>query len=177
MQAKLAKAVRAHFAQQMTKRLPAFQLLAKGNPDLYILQVSQDLVFFVYLSISEGKDSFVLEVAANENKQFPWTEMPGTLRNLETGTTKKMWRFRISKLWGEPKSHAWILGEVRNHQRILDDVRNKAYLAPEELESKLKEVESKVRDAVDKVCEYGIPYLELVAKKHGIDANIVVAPA
>src|ERR1700760_2906487 len=109
MKTKLAKAVRAQFALEMSKHLPGFQVVARSQPDVYGLKISHDLVYFVCLSISDGKDSFVLEVAANETDEFPWTEMPGTIRDVTLNASKKVWRLRISKLWGELKPYAWLL--------------------------------------------------------------------
>ncbi len=167
MKTKLAKAVRAQFALEMSKRLPGFQINTRSQQDVYALKISPNLVCFICLSISDRKDSFVLEVAANETDQFPWTEMPGTARDVTLAGNKKVWRFRISKLWGELKPHEWALGEVQNRHRILERARDKTYLAPEKLEGKLGQIEPKVREAVDKVCEYGIPYFEVSAKKTG----------
>lgn len=174
MNTKLANAVRAEFDLQISKRLPGFRLFAKNQPGLYALKISCNLVFFVFLSIADGTDSFTLEVAANDNEQFPWTETPGSLRDVSASLTKKVWRFRIPKLWGELKPFAWTLGERRDHAQILKDVLHKTYLAPENVESKLNEVEPKVRNAVDKLCHYGIPHFESSAERHGCKVKIEV---
>lgn len=178
MKTQLAQAVRNQFALQMLRRLPGFKPVTENGADVYALKLAPDFVFFVYLSISEGKDSFVLEIAANENERFPWTEMPGMVRDVAGSGIKKVWRFRISTLCGELTSHPWVLGATRNHQNIVEDVRNKMYLAPQTLEAQLQEVEGKVRDAVDKVCEFGIPYFQTAAEKRGVQTKIeVIMPA
>jgi hypothetical protein len=172
MKTQLAQAVRKQFALEMAKRLPAFKTVSKNEADVYLQKVAPDLVFFVYLSISEGKDSFVLEIAANENETFPWTEMPGMVRDVAEFGTRRVWRFRISTVCGEGSSHSWVLGAARDHQNILEEVRKKAYLEPQDLEAQLQQVEAKVRDAVDKVCDFGISYFQTAAEKRGVQTKI-----
>jgi hypothetical protein len=172
MRAKLSNAVRKRFSLEMRRHLPSFGMVPGSAKNLYSLRVSSRLVFFVYLSITENADSFVVELAANENENFPWTEMPGMLETVSKAAYKSVWRFRISKMWGEPKPYSWTLGTEKDAQSLLEDVRNKTYLVPEEFDSKMNEVESKVLDSIDKLLEYGVPYFELSAKRHNQDLHI-----
>jgi hypothetical protein len=178
MMAQLAKAVKSQFIKEMAKTLPAFAALAPDNRggDLLALRVSEGLVFFVHLSIADNKDFFVMEVASNSLDAYPWKVMPGQLRDVAAASTRDVWRFRISKLWGEAKEHWWVLGQEPDRPQTIERLRNKALLSHEDLPGKLNEVEPKVREAVGKVCRYAVPYFELAAKHHGHDLKIEVPP-
>ena len=179
MKVQLAKAVRSQFIEEMAKRLPAFVAMTPDDPngDLLVLRVSGALVFFVHLTIADDKDRFVLEAASNTVLTYPWTEMPGQLRDLSSAVAKDVWRFRISKFWGEAKEHWWILGRETDWRETIERLRRKEVLTSEDLERELNEVEQKMEDAVERVCRHAVPYFELAAKEHGHDLRIEVDPA
>ena len=178
MKAQLANAVRSHFKKEMATRLPAFVALTPNdrNGDLLALRVSETLVFFVYLSIADDKDCFVLEVASNNLAAYPWKIMPGQLQDVDGATARAVWRFRISKLWREAKEHWWVLGQELARRQTVEALRDNAHLGNKDLPEQLNEIEPKVRDAVGKVCRYAVPYFELSAKEHGHDLKIEVVP-
>lgn len=143
MNAQLSKAVVSYFVSAMSRRLPLFSPVSQGA-DVLSLKVGPKLFFFVHLSIDEGRDAFTLEVASNVVNQFPWTELPGQLRDVEAASRRDVWRFRIAKLWGEVKDLRWNVG-----QTDLSDAR------------------AQIEDAVDRLCRYGSPFFEQTALNHG----------
>lgn len=173
MIAQLAEAVRSHFKSEMAKRLPAFEALARhSHNDVLVLPVSETLVFFVHLSIADSKDSFVLEIASNNRTAYPWTVMPGQVRDLSSAAAKDVWRFRIPKLWNETGEYWWVLGQALDRCQSIERLRSKTYSTTQDLGTKLNDVQSKIIDAVEKVCRYAVPYFELAALEHGYELKI-----
>ena len=146
MKAQLARSLRNLFAATMARRFPAFSPVSE-RWDVLSLKVSSSIYFFVHLSIDENKDSFTLEVACNRVNEFPWTELPGQLRDIPVSATKDLWRFRVSKFWGEIKDFRWKIGE----KRIIDQ----------------DEIQHQIEDAVDKLSHYAVPHFSKVARSHG----------
>lgn len=151
MRKQVARSLQNRFVAAMARRLPLFSPITQSW-DVLSLEVSSELYFFVHLSIDDDRDSFTLEIACNTANRFPWTELPGQLRDLSTASRKNLWRFRISKLWGEVKDFRWHLGQAK-----LAD---------------LKVIEDLIEDAVERVCRYAIPYFEEVAKNQGCQLHI-----
>lgn len=175
MQKRLEETLKAQFAREMARRIPSFKMSESRGPDMFFLRF-ESLVFFVYLSIAESKDAFTLEIASNNVESYPWAEMPGLSTDTERASAKDIWRFRISKLWGSLKEQWWWLGPEADPTSVLARIRTESRAAGADFERTPGEIEGKIRDAVEKICKYAVPFFELSAKVHGHCLSIRVIP-
>lgn len=175
MQKQLEETLKTQFAREMVRRIPWFRMSESGGPEMFFLR-SEALVFFVYLSISENKDAFTVEIASNNVESYPWAEMPGLSTDTERASAKHIWRFRISKLSGALKEQWWWLGPEAGPTSVFARIRTESRVAGADFEQKAGEIEGKIRDAVEKICKYAVPFFELSAKKHGHCLSIRVIP-
>ena len=173
MQTKLATAVAELFSTEMTRRLPTF-VLRKGEKvggtplPLFEFRTASSMAFFVLLTFAQKRDAFTVEVAFNESPQFPWTELPGTVKEVSSAASRRVARFRLAKLWGETRDVWWALGKELSVTEIEEQIKTKSYLRAEDLPSKLEAVPIAVADAIEKLVTYGVPFFELV-KQHKIN--------
>jgi hypothetical protein len=154
MNGQIAATLKSSFCREVRKRLPEFEAHATGKFDVLSFRVSAMLVFFIHLSVDDGRDSFVVEVACNNVNAYPWKQLPGQVRDLATAQEREVWRFRISKLWGESRDYRWMFEPGLDHA------------------AKINHINAKVADVVDKVCNYAAPYFESAAVKRGYDVRI-----
>ncbi len=174
MQERLEKALKTLFGREVARRIPSFVASNVASPDMFLFKCPP-VTFFVYLSIPEDKDAFTLEIASNKAEDYPWAEMPGLLKDAELAAEKDVWRFRISTLWGAVREQWWWLGPEPDRTSIINRIRTKPILEMQDLEQKAADIEPKLRDAVEKVCKYAVPFFERSAKQHGNALKIHVS--
>jgi hypothetical protein len=171
----LEEILKVQFGREMARRIPSFTMSETGGQELFFLR-SGSLVFFVYLSIAESKDAFTLEIASNNFESYPWAEMPGLSTDIGRASEKDIWRFRISKLWGALKEQWWWLGPEPSATSTLASIRTESRAAATDFEQKAAEIEEKIRDAVEKISKYGVPFFKQSAEQHGNSLIIQVLP-
>lgn len=169
MKTKLIAAVTECFCAEMARRLPTFvrrkeeKAGGKSLP-LFESRTVSTIAFFVLLTFADKRDAFTVEVAFNESPEFPWTEMPGTIKEVSSAPSRSVARFRLAKLWGEASDVWWTLGEEPSLAEIEERIKTKSYLRAEDLTPKLEKVPVAVADAIEKLVNYGLPFFELITQ-------------
>lgn len=187
MRTELARAVREKFTAHLEKMLPQFRL-QKGQKIgprcyLYSWNVAPDLTFFVMLQISTKADEeFTLEVAFSSDGRFP-DELLAILpfNFAEIGTrglaSRPAWRVRLGNLWRQnerDKDYWWEVTPRLDHHELAQRMKDLVSLGKMNempLEEALARVEPAVASAVEKLTEYGMPFLLEVASHRGVSVN------
>lgn len=143
------------FAEEVDKRLPQFKPRGMPQALVWSRQVADGVFFFIHLAVAEGRDAFTVEIAANNLDQFPWKCLPGTLKELESAMKNETWRFRLPKLYWSLEDEWWTF-EIKSW------IANEVQL----------EVQSKVSEAVKRICVYAVPFFEQNASARGLRANL-----
>jgi len=181
--------VRREFDACLREKLPQFHSVKPGQVEflgkkeieislgdrLYLWNFSKDLYFYLLLVIAASKmgDRFTVEGAWTQNARFPsklFCMSPhGVLRSdipPDSPQNGDM-RFRLGGLFPDPCDHWWWVAprpsfDEFNEWILEGDFEGKKLYGPIEMdvEKAMKNIKPCVRDAINKIIEYVIPYFE-----------------
>lgn len=194
MRSRLGKAIRKQFTVLLREKLPQFKSVkpkqidapwgkTRGIPQgdrLYLWEYSNDLYFYIELSISPKFDAFDIGGAWTQNGRFPafaCSRCPYGIPQsgiLPQGPENGDMRFRIADLIQIPQFYGW---EVAKY--LYDDVNEwinsgewREDPPPEiSIEDAMRNVEPCIEDALDKVIKYIIPYYEKIIEDYRKDPD------
>lgn len=154
---------------------------------LYLWKCRDNLYFYILLEINPKQgDSFTIELAWTRNKRFPiCTDLMFPYDALESGIKRDIpingdFRFRISELfekhsnedfwWEVAPSPTWE--EFAKWNREADFTGEKLFGPPVmPLEEAMRNVRPCVKDAVDKIEKYAMPYFQEIIQKYEANPN------
>jgi hypothetical protein len=182
MRSRLNKALKAEFHRQMAERFPQFRRFDKLHPypmaKAYGWSVAPRFALYISVWAAERDvDWFSLECCWSTKDDFPSLEgtrpgwEPETDLRPETLRDRKV-THRISHLMGLYKDYQWWLGPEPDYDdpQYWDDLT-----AGEDvdypLDKALAEIPAAVRDALDQVDKYAMPYFRAVAAAVGVDLS------
>lgn len=177
MRSQLATAVRDAFSRLVKQEFPQFVQIepmgALRGGLLYKWQRAQNVSCFVYLQISaKMQDSFMVELSCSEG-EFPLNLVAHGPNDVREGSV----RFRLPELYREEWAAKtrrvpwWWIGpptapEEVTSKAVARAVAGKRPLVDEgmPIEGALPLVEPQVRDAIDRLKRFGIPFFEQFAQ-------------
>lgn len=154
--------------------------------------------FFLVLIVSPKEDCFTLEICGSRHGKLPHSSRHD---EPEEGPAKDEFGFRLGRLMERPAEgnpiaqryddlpgHLPPIGQVEGHvtwmfndpwwyfgrRRELEDLL--AGIPEDPLEVKLADVEPKVKDALEKLERYAVPYIRRVAERYGVPVAIRALP-
>jgi hypothetical protein len=180
MRSPLAKAVRTSFASRIKEELPQFSAVGskKCLPGdlLYIWSFRPNLNFYIHVQISQKsyQDSFTVELACSTTS-FPFStaalgptaQKDGAVRFRLPQLYRDEWR---AKTGWEPW---WWIGPPIIPEEVTSKAAERAATGRRPLtdetipvEQALPMVEPQVRDAIDRLKRFAIPFFERFAQGH-----------
>ena len=179
MRPRLANAVRESFSRRMAQDLPQFVAAEtagalKGGL-LYRWQRTRTLNCYVYLQISaKMQDSFMVELSCSAG-QFPLNLVAYGPNDIREGSV----RFRLPELYREKWAQEtrrvpwWWIGPQISSEEVTSTALTRALARKRPLvdegmpiEEVLPLVDQEVRDAVDRIKRFGIPFFDQFARDH-----------
>jgi hypothetical protein len=181
MSKETTKAILVRFEEELTRRLPQFQRvkgeLLPGGCRLFGCRAASDLSFYILLNVVRG-ERFFIDVAWTRNGRWPRRARLNIPRDLpELGVRRGEpedgdFLFRLPLLWRKDDQSWDVIPELSLEDMArmadsgeLDAHYDKLYALPDLLPI----ISDLVRDAVDKIEVYAVPYLVEVAKSQGRD--------
>ena len=171
MRSPIRKHLIATFRREFEKRYPQFLLvkIPKASMKIWECQAAPGLVLFVGLSFFEDEDTFVAEIAWNEEHEFPWMSIGDILR-----ADAPRWRGRLGRLWApHGKEPVWDLAPevgIATQARFEAMRRGEVvgYPPPPAVEVVIPRITPEVDDCLLKVQQYGAPLFKQIAQNRGI---------
>jgi hypothetical protein len=170
MRSPIRKELIACFEREFKPRFPQFAPALKDRRFCtWAWKIAPNLTFFIGLQAFQREDQFAIEVAWSENGEFPWHGIG------QIEADKPLGRERVGVLFKTgPREVTWDLapeataGMQRNIEgRVRGELARFDYHPPIELV--LPRVEPIVRDAIEKLEQYGVPLFRRVAEARKLD--------
>lgn len=179
MRSEVAKNVRKIFQRELQREIPQFTPIkdtnVRGGDSLFRWQIHTGMNAYIYLFVSPkyGQDRFAIDLACSPG-EFP-KQMPRGPSDEKNGSV----RFRLPQLYKDqwPRKNwepMWEVGPHNNPRLIAEQVitgtqKSQVGDAKDEgllpFPQSLGFVEPQVRDAVDKIKEFGIPFFKRFAER------------
>lgn len=165
MKAKLSKHVRRELMRLLAERAPQFR--TRANPwkdsDLYVWPISDSLACFLFLFFWPGKDCFNIELAWSCQGEFPWNLIGRTVND---EPVQGELRFRIADLWRDDlrNDEWWRLSAEPCLGELAKSIATRSGIPVKQMKNETAALDRLIEDAVDKVCEYAVPYFDRIAK-------------
>jgi hypothetical protein len=146
----LKKAVREAFAEGLSRSCPRFAAAERGSTppgcDLYVCAHPGGLFLSVLLDVDAKRDRFTVELGASPRRPWPATLLPGVPGQPARDGER---RLRLARLW-----HAGlgVAGAKAMFWELTGDE---------------EQARAQVADAVAKLAEHGVPWLERIAAGTG----------
>ena len=162
------------FKRELEKSFPQFSSieLARGSPEIWEWQVTPRLFFYIVVTPFRDDERFALEIAWNEEHEFPWKSI-GRELNLQA----PCWRERLG-VWSPPgKELVWdIAPEIRMAAELRSEARLRGeavdFSPPPPVEVLLPRIDPLAADCLREFRELGLPLFKQVADSRGVDINL-----
>jgi hypothetical protein len=167
------------FARRMAERFPQFEpekaTEASGGIMQYRWDPASGLSFFLVMQPYEKTDDFTLEAGWSVKGRYPWNNMAGRpvedpVRGIPPDSPKDgEFRFRIGELWPPHDekwwrtSRRWGLGDPFDMSTMIATFTSQTGT---EFDFTEQEMEGVVREALDSVERYVVPYFEDTLRRH-----------
>lgn len=170
MRSPIQKELITCFKQEFEPRFPQFKRSESATQSLiWEWKYGPNLTFFILLQPFSRYDQFTVEVAWSEDSEFPWPSLGKAKIEGAQG------RVRLSRLWSAAvEAPIWDVApeEIAAVQADLERLgRGEPQLYPPDppVELILPRVRPLVRDAVEKLIQYGVPLFRRVAEHRGLN--------
>ena len=171
MRSPIRKHLLSAFGSEFETRFSQFSkvIQERGSPALWEWKVALGLRLFVMLDTFPNEDTFVVEIAWNCGREFPWDA------GHELDFNAPCWRERLGWLWehGEKTEHKWEL--VPEEKAAMDAVwkaweRDESGVYPPDVPIKevIPRIAPMVDDCLQKFQKYGVPVFQKLAKHRGL---------
>ena len=170
MRSSIRKKLTACFRREFQPRFPQFAPALKDrNFWTWAYEIAPNLTFFIALQAFDRYDEFVIEVAWSEDGEYPW-QHSGQIE-----VDRPMGRERVGVFFKTgPREVTWNLApeataaiREANEARVRGERVNYQFDPP--IEVVLPRVEPMVRDAIEKLEQYGVPLFRRVAEARKLD--------
>ena len=167
------KSIKKEIAAHMAVGLPQFEPLDVQDGLLYRFCHEKGVWFFIKFQISnQSREAFTVELARSPHSCWPETAVLSIPVDIpERGLIRAkpesgVFRFRIGFLFPPHKDYWWELTPMESLEAIMNRFAIPGAV-PDSSDSgsdKPGKMSSLVRDALDKICSYAIPYLNGLGK-------------
>jgi len=131
---------------------------------MYEREIDSSLSFYVVLLLHQRYDSFTIEIAYSENRQWPasMAPQPDPYCTPQDGQV----RFRLSQLWAVDlsKDYWWWLEREVTLADFSGHSENR-----ESIDLVISRIDNAVNDATERIFIYGISYFRQIAAAHGVE--------
>lgn len=170
MTSKTAKALKKEFAKQLFERFPSWKEVKRTLPPgtrCYGASIDKAILLYVTLYVDPYRESFTVEIGWTLSGRFPYTGANDPEKGERPETTET--QVRLGRLW-TTEDVWWDLAP----RPMMGDDWEKEIFAPAPVVPE-EDIRRGVRDAVEKLIEFGVPYFNHILELKGIDA--VIEPA
>jgi hypothetical protein len=164
--------LRKEFDSKVKDALPNFSVVngephtVKGSP-LYRHIVEEALSLYVYLAIDGLFNEFTVELAWSTSQCFPQWRPFDDPRPISGDSS----RIRLSRLWDTKSDFWWAIEPRDTPSEAIRRVKEFDMSLPPASQF-LPNVKTAVQDVIQKLENYGIPYLTQVIIEHGYEAAL-----
>jgi len=167
--------LRKEFDSSLKELMPCFSIVkdenhtAKSSP-LYRCVVADDFFMYIYLDIANTFNQFRVEVAWSTEQKIPKWE---PFINPQDDAHGQGIRVCLSRFWKIKGDYWWVIEPRDTPQEAIRRVKEFDMSLPP-VSQFLPNVTTNVQEVMQKLREYGLPYLVKVASEHGheMDFNI-----
>src|ERR1700733_6297023 len=159
MKSRIRKELLTRFKGAFERLFAGFEQLKlpRGTPPIWACTIAPNLTLFVLLQPFEQYDRFAVEVAWNDNPEFPWDGI-GRLR-----VESSVGRERLSWLW-TTGSKEFLWDVAPDTTRAIEDAvearrngKSPIYRPEPPVDEIVPRVAPLVDDAIQKLVEFGVP--------------------